>query len=262
VDRPPDAWAVWSAWEGDRDALAAVCRQVGRQSEAPARLELETRTTTERVDAPDDLTTIPKTRFRRLRAARISARGEGVEIRCHFVRSTRSNAPDEDGTGVILRVWKTNGTEEEVTRARDNVAAVVDDGHAPLSGDMLTGGAPDSVQEAVKAAGSKRDNRIVNVALAVSVGPLLAAAVLHKLIDIRPGASQVGDVILFCVCNPAVFLVVGGAALIAAFVAVPRALPAVEISDNPTWRRLIGPLTSFGAVTYLGGQVLKLAFGG
>jgi hypothetical protein len=256
-DRPPDAWAVWSGWEGTRSQFTDVIDAISRRL-SDARVAVEAELATGRIDLPDGTPT--KQQLNSFRWLRLLAQSDALRVEVEFAR-TRRRKPTQRGKGVILRVWALNpGAEATATASRTEIAAVIDEGRAVLAGEPRVGSAADDDEEnSLRSSAEQRDLRIRGLALAAVALPVFLAPFLHGAFK---RGSTVGDIVTFCACHPMLWIGLVGVAVFVALFVTPRVLPAVGIGPAPRWKRLGKPLASLGVLQYLGSLFVNGLAGG
>jgi hypothetical protein len=232
---PPDAWAVWAAWQGRRDDVGSIATAISEGLDgADCTIELEVKAGRRRID-PDRIETDLPTRHTKV-FKRLVIDGTSRDRR---VEAEFDNEKDQTpARGVNLRVWSDD--LHDAVAIRDSVAVAIDGGRGPLSGDP-TMGPPSSepMEEAFHTAEKRRIERIVSIGCGAILSLVLGAALVHRFADLDPD-SAVARFLFFCLCDQkwiplAVYLLGVGAVL---YVIAPVFLPPIEISERSRWQRL------------------------
>jgi hypothetical protein len=236
----PDAWAVWSAWQGTKDVLVGIASAVGDQLEGSCALKICVEGSVDEFPSPQRFVTDAPDRYlKKFSWIRLERRSPTVRVELDFVRQPTDALPN---SGVALRVWAlTEAAKGEAVAVRDELRLAVERGHTFLTRTTISDGRS-TFKDAREEVEGRRSILLLFLAEGVLFGGIIAAVRLHRYIEklaIGTTAKRALALIIWCGCRHPIFFDISLiTAAIVLMICVFVFFPAVEIAARSVYARL------------------------
>jgi hypothetical protein len=262
--RDPEAWAYWSAWQGDHDDIAVLAEEVQTLvPDADCEITIETAVGAKSFQSIEAFRRSTTHRgFPRLRALSIVATSRETRLWLFLSWSAAWPALSQElrprgkrrpsRGGVMLAVWVEDSDDSRALALLRSLAVDMDRGRTRLGrcavGDARSSATPDRVVASLSA---QRTLCLSGIGAVVAAGPLIAGRIAYHY---APAGSPLAHILFFCGCLPYLFLALLVVSVIIGAVLGPRVVSAVTIGVSSRWKlwgsRLVGLSTGTYAAAH------------